>query len=135
MFKNKLKRIVRDAADKKYTNKIDISFIDGVGMYNHSCHLNAVNRVRDGSSCAVVECLILDSNSVTAHYINLQSDGSYVDYTLGWHWAGCDYRFVRLVPFAEWSSITDALENLKRDLCRPVAKWQRLLMLRDGELC
>ena len=46
MIKSKLKKIIRDAADKKYTKKIDISFIDGVGLYNHSCHLNAVNRAR-----------------------------------------------------------------------------------------
>lgn len=54
MFRNKLKKIIRDAADKKYIKKIDISFIDGAGMHNHACHLNAVNRARDGSSCAVV---------------------------------------------------------------------------------
>lgn len=32
MFNNKLKKIIRDAADKKYTKKIDISFIDGTGL-------------------------------------------------------------------------------------------------------
>ena len=53
MFNNKLKKIIRDAAGKKYTKKIDISFINGTGMYNHACHLNAVNKARDGSSCAV----------------------------------------------------------------------------------
>ena len=36
MFRNKLKKIIRDAADKKYTKKIDISFIDGTGLYNHA---------------------------------------------------------------------------------------------------
>lgn len=135
MFNNKLKKIIRDAADKKYTKKIDISFIDGAGLYNHACHLNAVNKARDGSSCAVVEVVVIDDKSVTAHYINMQADGSYVDYTLGWHWAGADYRFVRFVPFTEWPDITGSLSRLKAELCKPVAKWQKLLMVTDGELC
>lgn len=135
MIKSKLKKIIRDAADKKYTKKIDMSFVDGTGLYNHACHLNAVNRARDGSSCAVVEVVVIDDKSVIAHYINMQSEGSYVDYTLGWHWSGADYRFVRFVPFTEWSDITGSLSRLKADLCKPVAKWQKLLMVTDGELC
>lgn len=135
MIKSKLKKIIRDAADKKYTKKIDMSFIDGAGLYNHACHLNAVNRARDGSSCAVVEVVVIDDKSVIAHYINMQSDGTYVDYTLGWHWSGADYRFVRYVPFTEWSDIAGSLSRLKAELCKPVAKWQKLLMVTDGELC
>ena len=83
MIKNKLCKTIRDAADKKYTKRIDISFIDGVGLYNHACHLNAVNRARDGSSCAVVEVVMMNDDKATAHYINMQSDGTYIDYTLG----------------------------------------------------
>lgn len=81
MIKTKLKKIIRDTADKRYIKKIDISFIDGTGLYNHACHLNAVNKARDGSSCAVVDVVVIDDKSVTAHYINMQSDGAYVDYT------------------------------------------------------
>lgn len=135
MIKEKLCRIVRDAADKKYTKKIDIGFINGVGLYNHSCHLNAVNRCRDGSSAAVVECVVIDSDKATAHYINLQSDGTYVDYTLGWHWSGADYRFVRLVPFTEWSDITSSLSRLKAELCKPVSMLQNFVMITDDKLC
>lgn len=126
---------MRKAAMEKYTKKIDISFVDGVGMYNHACHLNAVNRARAGNSAAVVEVVMINDDSVTAHYINMQADGKYVDYTLGWHWSGADYRFVRYVPFTEWSDITSSLERLKAELCKPVGKWQKLLMITDGELC
>lgn len=135
MIKEKLCRMVRDAADKKYKKKINIGFVDGAGLYNHACHLNAVNRCRDGSSVAVVECVVIDSDKVTAHYINLQSDGTYVDYTLGWHWSGADYRFVRLVPFTEWSDITGSLSRLKAELCKPVARWQKFTLITDGQLC
>lgn len=135
MIKNKLCKMVRDAADKKYTNKININFVDGSGLYNHACHLNAVNRARDGSSCAVVEVVMMNDDKATAHYINMQSDGTYIDYTLGWHWSGADYRFVRYVPFTEWPDITTQLEKLKAELCKPVARWQRFTMLTDDELC
>lgn len=135
MIKSKLCRIVRDAADKKYPKRLDMSFVDGSGLYNHACHLNSVNRARDGSSSAVVEVVVIDDDKCTAHYINMQSDGQYVDYTLGWHWSGADYRFVRYVPFTEWGTITDSLRSLKSKLCKPVAKWQRFTMITDGELC
>lgn len=135
MIKSKLCRIVRDAADKKYPKRLDMSFVDGSGLYNHACHLNAVNRARDGSSAAVVEVVVIDDDKCTAHYINMQSDGRYVDYTLGWHWSGADYRFVRYVPFTEWPNITTQLEKLKAELCKPVAKWQRFTMLTNNELC
>jgi hypothetical protein len=135
MIKNKLCKTMRDAADKKYTKRIDINFVDGSGLYNHACHLNAVNKARDGSSCAVVEVVMINDDKATAHYINMQSDGAYVDYTLGWHWSGADYRFVRFVPFTEWPNITTKLEKLKAELCKPVAKWQRFTMLTNNELC
>lgn len=127
--------VMRNAAAQRYQKKIDISFIDGVGLYNHACHLNAVNRCRAGDSAAVVEVVVIDDDSCTAHYINMQSDGRYVDYTLGWHWSGADYRFVRYVPFTEWGDITSSLNSLKKELCKPVAKWQRFTMLTDNELC
>ena len=79
--------------------------------------------------------VLIDGNSVTAHYINMQADGTYIDYTLGWHWSGADYRFVRFVPFTEWPDITGSLSRLKAELCKPVAKWQKLLMVTDNELC
>lgn len=83
----------------------------------------------------MVEVVVIDSDKATAHYINMQSDGTYVDYTLGWHWSGADYRFVRYVPFTEWPNITTQLEKLKAELCKSVAKWQRFTMLTDNELC
>lgn len=126
---------MRNAAAQRYQKKIDISFIDGVGLYNHACHLNAVNRCMAGDSAAVVEVVLIDDDSCTAHYINMQGDGRYVDYTLGWHWSGADYRFVRYVPFTEWGDITSSLNNLKKELCKPIAKWQRFTMLTDNELC
>lgn len=94
--------VMRNAAAQRYQKKIDIGFIDGVGLYNQACHLNAVNRCRAGDSAAVVEVVVIDDDSCTAHYINMQCDGRYVDCTLGWHWSGDDYRFVRYVPFTEW---------------------------------
>ena len=44
MIKKKLQMKMRKAAMEKCAKKIDISFVDGVGMYNHACHLNAVTR-------------------------------------------------------------------------------------------
>ncbi len=124
-MKRLIRERVRDAADKAFSQKIEMSWVEGAAMYNHACHLNAVNAVRDGRACAVVECVLLDDACATAHYINIDSRGKYIDLTLGYFWAGADYRFVRLVPMTEWDSISDKLNELKAKLCKPVksAMW------------
>jgi len=134
VLKAHIKKKVRDAADKAFPQKMEMSWVDGAGMYNHACHLNAVNAVRDGRACAVVECVVLDDAYATAHYINLDSRGKYIDLTLGYFWAGADYRFVRLVPMTEWGSISDKLNELKARLCKPVksAMWS---WYSNNELC
>lgn len=134
VLKAHIKKKVRDAADKAYPQKIEMSWVEGAGMYNHSCHLNAVNAVRDGRACAVVECIVIDDSYATAHYINLDARGKYIDLTLGYFWAGADYRFVRLVPMTEWDSISDKLQALKDNMCKPVkaAMWS---WYSTNELC
>lgn len=135
MILNKIRRKVRDAASDKYTNKIDVSWIAGEGLYNHACHLNSVNKVMSGEAAAVVEVVMISGDSCTAHYINLMPDGRFVDFTLGWHYAGCDYRLVRYVPKTEWDSISKSLDALKVELCKPVATMKKLLLINDGQIC
>lgn len=135
MLKSKIKQIVRDNADKNYPKKIVISCASNQAMLNNSCMYNAVNKCMLGESSAVVECVVITNSQATAHYINLQPDGSFVDFTLGWHWSSCDYRFIRYVPYTEWGSIGESLDRLKCKLSEPVKLWKRILMLNDNDIC
>lgn len=98
MIHSKLKKKVRDYLDGKYTRKIEPESPAGFHpKFNHACHLNSDHLQKTGESVAVVECLIIDDDSATLHYINLMEDGSYVDATLGAAWKNGDYRIVRIM--------------------------------------
>lgn len=135
MITERIQRKARDAADKKWQKKIYVSPAIGLGIYNNSCMYNAVNKCMSGESAAVVECVVVDSDKVTAHYINMQEDGSFIDYTLGWHYSGCDYRLVRYVPQTEWGSINRSLINLKKKICEPVKRVKSLFCIDDNDIC
>lgn len=103
----KAKLKIRNYCDKKFKNKISVSVDESVQpLINGRCHHNATWAVRSGKAVAVVECVMINSNGTcTAHFINMLEDGRYVDYTLGYEWAGCDYRLSRIItkdfPLAE----------------------------------
>lgn len=90
---------IRSYCDKKFKNKISVSVDESVQpLINGRCHHNAKWAVRSGKAVAVVECVMINSNGTcTAHFINMLEDGRYVDYTLGYEWAGCDYRLSRII--------------------------------------
>jgi len=101
-----------------YTEEMDIKEqYDFMPLINGGCHHNAVHAVKKGDAVAVVECLIIKKNDITAHYINMDSDGDFIDFTLGWGWAGSDYRFIRFLNESEYGSIHESLILLKKKLC------------------
>lgn len=90
---------IRSYCDKKFKNKISVSVDESVQpLINGRCHHNATWAVRSGKAVAVVECVMINDNGTcTAHFINMLEDGRYIDYTLGYEWAGCDYRLSRVI--------------------------------------
>ena len=98
MIQKKLRQKVRDYLDGKYTRKIEPESPAGFHpKFNNACHFNADHLQKTNESVAVVECLLINSDSATLHYISLMADGSYVDATLGAQWKDSDYRVVRIM--------------------------------------
>jgi hypothetical protein len=137
MIKEKLRAIVAAKADQKYAVKMEMDTSAGIGsgLYNNSCHLNAVNAAMDGRAAGVVECIMINGGYATAHYINMLEDGKYKDFTLGWHYSGSDYRFVRHVPYTEWHKISDCLTALKKEMCLCVRRCMILFGMDEYDLC
>jgi hypothetical protein len=135
-----IKSIKLDAmkkADSKHQQKINISSkFDFIPLINQSCHYNGVHAVKAGKAAAVIECVMINSATPTAHYISQLEDGSYVDYTLGWSWSGGDYRFIRIVPESEYDDISDSLTRLKKCLCASsIGRIARILGIEPGDIC
>lgn len=133
MFKTRLKKIVRDNANRDYPKKLDITApTTGIAMINSACGYNAVHAVKSGMAVGVIEVVVVDDDSCSAHYVSLMTNGDIVDFTLGWSWAGADYRLVRYVHPDEYGKINECLSNLKSQLCyglpwyfgvSPLTKW------------
>ena len=95
-----------------------ISVPDGMPLMNSKCQYNSLNQVRLGKAIAVAEVVMVSKGKITAHYINMNSQGEYYDITLGWSWAGGDYRLVRLIAAdsSELDSASEMLGNLKKKM-------------------
>jgi hypothetical protein len=132
---NKLKADVFNKAAEKYSKKLDVSCSNRMPALNHKCQFNAVHAVKHLNAVGVIECVMLSEGEATAHYINLMSDGSIYDFTLGWSWSGGDYRFIRHVPEKEYSTIHEALGNLKQSLCSNLPWYCKILFIDKWDLC
>lgn len=125
MLKKTLKQKVRDWCDKAYPKKIEM-FHDKRfrPLVNNRCQMNATALVSSRESVAIVECVMIHSDSCTLHYINLDEQGRYFDATLGNEYLNSDYRLVRIYrELPEFSC--DHLFNEKRRICKEaLGKWK-----------
>lgn len=91
------RKSVRDYCDRTYPTKLTLRADHPFRpLFNHRCQLNADGAVRQGDAIAIVECVIIDDDRATLHYVNLGADMQVFDCTLGPLYAGADYRLVRL---------------------------------------
>ena len=115
---NKIRAEMVKHSSLAYPKKMDIKEqYDFMPLINNGCHFNAVHAVKKGDAVAVVECIVISDDSITAHYINMDSNGDFIDFTLGWSWSGGDYRFIRYLNESEYDSIDNAVGTLKKKLC------------------
>lgn len=125
MLKKTLKKKVRDWCDKTYPKKIDVEFKpEHRPLQNHRCHNNADHMVRCGDAVSIAEVVIIDDDTCTLHYINMDDQGSYFDATLGYQYTGSDYRLIRLIhTFKEYPG--NHLNDEKERIClEALGKWK-----------
>lgn len=123
-----IRKAIRDVANRKYTQKLNVQLASGLPLVNCRCHINAVQAVKNGMAIGVVEAVLIYNNSCTVHFINLLADGSLCDYTLGQMAINDDYRLVRHVHPNEYETINDALMNRKHELHSQTPWYIRLLI-------
>lgn len=118
MFKKMLKKKVRDWCDKAYPNKIEMHHNKMFRpLVNARCQMNSTALVSQGDAVAVVECIMVDDEECTLHYINLDDQGRYFDATLGNEYLECDYRMVKI--FRELPGFSGGhLCDEKRRICK-----------------
>lgn len=119
MLTKYLKKKVRDYCDKAYPVKLDVVQDDRFRpLFNHACHYNADAQVRQGDAIAIVECLIIDKESATLHYVCLRNDLKAFDATLGPLWAGAEYRLIEVLRSMPKDDPYERLIAMKRKIAK-----------------
>jgi len=118
MTKQDLFNKIRQHVITNYQKINSSDMILGEAYYNRRCHLNSVQKVKEGFATKVFLCFAIDreDNSQCVHFINQTNDGKYVDNTWGWLYEQSDYYLIREIDSSEYSKIWDILENAKKSL-------------------
>lgn len=123
LIQPRLEMIIRNQADKKYPHRLTLRLANQtVPQYNFRCHWVAAQaaKTRFKGAVGVVETVIIYTNGITGHYVNLMEDGTICDFTLGLANATEDVRLVRYVHPDEYDHMDTALRNLKKKLCEGI---------------
>jgi len=89
----------------------------GIGLFNRACHRNSVQKIKEGASESVWAVIAINSYGFPiVHFINKDSDGKFVDNTLGWEYEYLDYYIVDKVKECDFENIAQLLLDIKDDL-------------------
>lgn len=118
MYKNIiLNRIIQYCkSNYELINKEDM--VLGKLYYNQRCHLNAVQKVKEGKAEKVFLVLTTDYNdtNLIIHFINQNKDGKFVDNTWGWIYETTNYYLVKEIKPEEYNRIGQILEEGRKYL-------------------
>ena len=89
----------------------------GNGLFNHRCHLNAVQMVKTNQATDVYLVVALnDKEFPFVHFINTDNEGHFIDNTLGWKFELYDYYIIKKIQPEEYKCIESILMETKRAL-------------------
>jgi hypothetical protein len=124
-LKTKVHKKIRDYATSQYAKLNNKEFILGDMPYNFRCHMNSVQKVKEGKAKKVLMCFIIDrsDNSQCIHFINQLVDGKYQDNTLGWLYEQTDYYLIKEISPDEQEHVWDSLQDIRKALVEINGSW------------
>lgn len=125
MFENSIRDRVRSYVKTNYLKLPSDDFKLGEINYTHRCHLNAVQKVKEGQSEKVFSCIAIDKDTgwLCVHFINKDKDGKYVDHTWGWMQQHYHYYLIREIEEYEQDTVWDILTQTKESLFNLHTNW------------
>lgn len=121
MYKEKIIERIRQFVISNYRKIDNDKFIIGDIPYNYKCHLNSIQRVREGRASKVYSCIAIhknDRNIIEVHFINQLLDGKYQDNTWGYLFEEYDYYIIREINESEYISIGEVFESIRKSLVK-----------------
>lgn len=138
MRKRIIYRRIQHYAYANYKKLDPKDFVLGDLPYNERCHLNSVQKVKEGKAVKVFACYAYDrsNNSQCIHFINQLKNGKYQDNTWGWIYEWCDYYLIKEISTEEQQHIWDSLENIRETLVNlNSTKMERFLLRIKAKDC
>lgn len=116
---NSIYEKVKNYCRTNYQHLDSNKFVLGQGLFNRKCHMNSVQRVKEGKASKVILTIIFTSNfDPMVHFINIDENGKYVDNTLGWEWECYNYYMIKELSEQEFDVVGGLLSDTKDFLVR-----------------
>lgn len=93
-----------------------INVQSGACRYNFRCQLNAVHDALNNNQEYVAMCFYFDGNHPIIHFLNVDSDGNYIDNTLGRWSETFEYYLIRLIEKDSFFNIEKIFSAYRKDL-------------------
>lgn len=108
------------------------NFVLGEAPFNRRCHINSVQKVKEGKATKVFLCFAIDkdNNSQCIHFINQLEDGKYQDNTWGWVYENTEYYLIREVNKIEQQKVWNVLSDTKKSLLYLHSNWLERFIFR-----
>jgi hypothetical protein len=137
-MKNKIHNRIRQYALSHFTKVSTDDFILGEGPFNLKCHINSVQKVKEGKAAKVFMCFCVDktNDSHCIHFINQLDNGKYQDNTWGWTYYQCDYYIIKEIILDEQEHIWDSLTDIRQAIVKLNSNWlERLIFKIKPDKC
>lgn len=121
MYKNTILQNIRQYVISNYQRINHEDMTMGNCYYNRRCHINSVQKVKEGKAEKVYSCIAIDKenkNNIVVHFINQTKEGKYIDDTWGWVYETWDYYLIREIKESEYNTIWNILNDIKKTLIK-----------------
>jgi hypothetical protein len=117
-YKDKIYKNIREYCKTHYQLLNPIEFELGDNLFNRRCHLNAVQKIKEGKATEVYLCIAWDKDDKLPciHFINKLENSKWQDNTWGWLYERNEYYIIRKVNINEYDYIWNVLNDAKRSI-------------------
>jgi hypothetical protein len=114
-YKDKIHKNIREYCKAHFQLLNPNDFELGENLFNRRCHLNAVQKIKEGKANEVYLCIAWDKDDKEPciHFINKLNNGKWQDNTWGWLYERSEYYLIRKIDTKEYDCIWNILNDSK----------------------
>jgi len=120
-YTDKVKRRIYYYVVANYKRIESDEFILGEIPWNYKCHMNSIQKVKEGKAQKVYACVAIGNSwkDIFIHFINQLEDGKYQDNTWGYTYEDNRYYLIREIAESEYKDIGNVFDSIRESLIKP----------------